>query len=1392
MANIKQFTIEINGVRESIEAVDSLMTKLNQLEEKIKALQGMEINIAENAPDINTTTVSADIDTSTNTRSTYDSAADAAHLAALKEEEAIYQKILETRAKIDAAMSNDNQKLIQEKETLKEITTETKAQVAERRLSSNEYSNTMQGLKQELKDIKQVMQTTDLGDDKFKDLVERANQLTTKLKDIESSYGQYGRNVGNYANGVAEGLAQIKVQVGDTVREFNNAREASRELGNELKSMAINGQQGTKEFKDMQEAVAQLNSSIKDATVSSQAMDTMLDTMESVVSIASTAQGIGTLFGMDNSKIEESIKKLVALQNVMQGIEKINQQLKSGEFMGGYLSKGNELIDKFVAKLTGANKAQQTLNQTTNQGATAAKGLAAAETAQAAATTTATVATKALSFALKTIGIGIVITAVAYLIENWEKLYKWFTDTIPALKNLSTWFDKIKAVAVGVGSAIVNYMVQPLATLVKVIKAIIEGNFSEIPNIIAEGLKKTFNVVENYQRGYNQEIQRQQEAHNAKMREQQKKANEEFQKDEEAKYGKSHKRTQEYLKKQLALTKEGTAEYKELQRRLWEDERQEREENQRKALASSKQYQKNVTDAEKELVRLRIENMKEGLNKTITQLEEERKAKIAKIRSDNVMVKELELETNKYYDKKIEEAKKEHSKELIKIEEDLEMTLLSKRVEYYRKVVSNNKAMQEEEETNNEEFMQRVFNQNIGSYGIQGKNQYSLSTQNTLGIISNGSLDYSKEMIEDYKKLLDLERDYKMVENQLLLAENNELRKEELDLVKMTYDAKLKLYNEYSYELEEKYSSQEDIIKSNEVKQLLIEENYTESLEKTFLQRISAVEYYWAEVKQITIDSSQKMYDDEIKLINEEEQKVISAENKSWRETIVKLNDWYKKKVQTIRQRAKEEEWNVERTESEIKELKEKYQVEIENSHTVHTNMLTEIDEEYRQRRVSAEKEMNNKLRKVTAEYYRNTLQEFRDFQTALNNLSSKQPVLNVFGFVNLKQTNKNNRELLSSYEELARQLQMKRQQLNTAFQGGLINRDTFDSTIREFDSFSNTLGDKIKELKHKLSGWGQIEMVIGEVNQYFQAVGQTMNTVLSSLSTITDNYYQSEIDKQQKYIDEYQDMLDKQKEATQEYADAVRNIEDELTTARGDRRQQLIDQLNAEMAAQRASLAQEKKIEKEKEKAEEKKKKLEHDQAVAKKKMQEAQAYINMAMAISMAAVNSWPIPAIPMMALAAAAGAAQIAAIKSQNIPSYGSGGIIQGKSHSQGGVKVLGGRAEVEGGEFITNKITTEKNVQLLEFINSKKRKVELDEMLEFYSNGKTVKKTISSVKTRFADGGQIPTLRNDITLSDRLLTAFEDYSNKPTYVSVVDIIDKSERLNEVKAISGLYNS
>lgn len=1246
---VKTYQIKINGVQESINAVDSLNKQLDNLEKRMNALNQKGVNVK--------TQGNSDLDA----------------------QEKLEKQILATEEKLAQVRDENYKKLLHMKEELKEYTQIAKSQVASEANQQGLYdTSTMAGMKASLKSIKAEMQMVDIDGDRFKKLTQEANELNNKLKEIEKSYGQYGRNVGNYANGVAEGMTKVKVVVGDTVREFASAREASRTLGNELKSMSINGEQGTKAMKDLQKAVAKVNSDIKDATVSSKAMDNLLDTMQSFAALGQVGQGISALFGFDNDEIERSIQKLVALQNVMQGIEKINQQINSQEGIGAWLAKGNSIIDGFAAKITGANKAQEALNASTTAGVTASKSLAAAEGAQAVATNGVTLATKALSFALKTIGIGLVIAAVAVLVEYWEDIYDWFVDTIPALKNLGSWFEKIERIVVGLGNAILNYLVQPWATLAKVIKATIEGNFSDIPQIISSGLKKAFNGVGNFQAGYNKATENQQKRHNKKMLKEQREANDEWLKDQEAKYGKSYQTTKKYLDKEMALIdkqmaneREGSTKYKELQkekkeiqRKMWENERTEKERQQKQSEKDRKkalEADKKNAEAVKELYELQISLMKDGLDKILAQLEEERRQKLQKIQSDGVMVGKLTEATNALYDQKILEAKEEWAAKIRKVYTDMWTSIYDLSHKNAELLYDNQIQEMQNEKESIEEEAKSLLGDTYSIY-IKGDRDYTKK-------INKEFKTRLKNRTEYYKKVEKARTDYEDAEYEAYVTKSEENMNHELRTLKNGYA--------------EQDKALKDHLKKGEITQA----QYNEATQRLEQERATNEQY-----------------------------------------------------------------------------IKDKYYLEGE----------------------AKEKEYQNRLKKIRVEAIASEIDEI-DIQ--LNNLSKASGNIgknaSVGGIINYKKFKEDAMNSMKGYDDLLNKLYDIKEDLENK-RGSLDPVDyqrqseRLNQQIEQTTSAMQDLSERIREEKEK-----QMQLLA-------QYTYESIMSIMDSIATIQANMYQAQIDNQEKYIQKYQELLDKQRDITQEHASEVDSIENELSSARGARREHLIDLLNAEMAAQRASLAEEKRIEKEQEKAEQKKRKLEHDQAVAQKKMSMAQAAINAAMAITFAAKNDWPMPAIPMIALATAVGAAQLAAIASQKIPEYGDGGVIVGKSHKEGGVPVLGGRAEVEGNEFITNKKTTAQNTDLLYYINSKKRKLDLSDFIDFYGGNGAVRKNIQTVRTKFADGGQIPLLRNDIDVNSSLLQAMENYSNRPQVVQVVDIVNKMDSYRNTQVLAGLTPS
>jgi hypothetical protein len=133
------------------------------------------------------------------------------------------------------------------------------------------------------------------------------------------------------------------------------------------------------------------------------------------------------------------------------------------------------------------------LNLTATTAQTAATATATTiQTAQTAAIQTTTVASKALGMAWKALGIGLIVSAVAYLITNWDSLTASMNKLLPAGKSVGSLFTSIKNGAMGVGQAVLKYITMPFAALTK----LLQGDFDGFKKAISDGLsfKKNFNA----------------------------------------------------------------------------------------------------------------------------------------------------------------------------------------------------------------------------------------------------------------------------------------------------------------------------------------------------------------------------------------------------------------------------------------------------------------------------------------------------------------------------------------------------------------------------------------------------------------------------------------------------------------------------------------------------------------------------------------------------------------------------------------------------------------------------------------------------------------------------------------------------------------------------------
>jgi len=247
----------------------------------------------------------------------------------------------------------------------------------------------------------------------------------------------------------------------------------------------------------------------------------------------------------------------------------------------------------------------------------------------------------ALKTAIGASGIGLLVIALGTVVAYWDDIYAAMIKTFPVLNDMGKALDKLKQVAMGVGTAIATFVLTPFRIIGKIIQGDIQGALDE--------LKKGLDFKKNFQDGANKEEQRQVDAHNAELAEKRKKAEEEA------------------AKKRKAAAEKAAAERAAENKRQQEEQKRKNEEFE-KAQADhiAKMNQMNMSAQDKELAELsaHYSSLIEKYNavgKDTTGLLED-------------FEKEQEEIRKRYADKAKEEADK-LSMERIKREEDLYKSL---------------------------------------------------------------------------------------------------------------------------------------------------------------------------------------------------------------------------------------------------------------------------------------------------------------------------------------------------------------------------------------------------------------------------------------------------------------------------------------------------------------------------------------------------------------------------------------------------------------------------------------------------------------------------------------------------------------------------------------------
>lgn len=1388
MANIKEYKIVINGLEESINAVDSLNKQLNALEAKIKALESKTIKVNVVAPTV----------TSSGTSSKGSSK------ASMSEEEKLSKQIEQTDAKREAYSKKIYQNYLAAKDVLDKTVKSQKEIAAKERLQADQYSkNTMAGLKEELADIKKVMNTTDIGDDAFKQLSARASEITEKLKKLEEAYGQFGRNVGNYPSAF-DALNKVSVTIGGTVKQFDNLKQATKAIRDEMGVLIDQNKEGTVEYKKLEselrrvtKAQQRLNSAMNDAKASSKVMDDLMDTMESFVALGQVGQGFSTLFGLDNSALEQQIAKLVALQNVLSGIEKIRQQMNTGEGIGGWFSDGSKGVDQFVAKLAGAEIRMGKIIGSSKQ---------------------ASIALNGLSTVLKGLGVGAIVGGTIMVINKLNEFSQTAVQAGDASKILGSSVDyttekleKLRKTNVnnylvgitdelGAANNSTNVFIKSLDTLIDRLKEMNEVPVIKFDSKIASeglqnglptGIPTMLKALESMGIG-----------------------------DKEFKYL-NPKPLQEFKKEFISLAK--TIESYERPKSGWQKVNNIIESILPDAITPTGQQRKALGAMGSYILGDYIKEIETTMNKakkemsTFGYVTDKTKKHIIDLKNEmhdnealNIIFSNLDKFTrNSEQAQKVIDALKKAYEEFAESVANpkqldpsrllqLQIDAMADSEEKIRKQNELNRKKEISDANFNPEYTKainakydRELQENLKAYRKSKKqeaDQKKKEERDVQNEIDDYKIQLMKEGLEKETKALENERKQKLQE----IADSGIRVQERQSLVWAVYDKKItELQKDWANEMREIYGDlYRDIEKMNnemidaslDLQESILNADTSKRKDETSDRGITPQNYDDSK-------SLEQYYKEILKI----EQEAADEENRINQERI-KL----KKKTDEEEEELRHDKLVREGSGEYAKQLEagkitlEQYNKLIEEENKVHAKKMQQIEDEYYANSEKSLQDSLDKKKKAYSDYHTSIIAEIRKNQDRISNESSnidKRQNNAAFGIFNIKDVMKGYDDLISKEKTAVEKIKAERDKLIQDKNNGKIKGEDFLVRMEELDAAENAAMASIEDLEKKQKA--SLDKFIGAIMATVQLVGQSIQQIMQAVWEAQDYQMEKEFDELDKWNEELDNKLQEQQDIVEKHKNNVDSIEDELATARGDRRQHLIDQLNAEIEAQRAAQREEQRIQREQEKAKKREEALEKKRREQEYKRNVMQAFISWHLSIANGLATQPFLPVgIAMGALATTLGAIQYALVKSQKPYAKGGqldGGVAQGKRHRDGGIPVLGGRASIEGGEFITNRTTTAKNIDLLEYINSKKKRVDINDLIEFY--GTTPRKTIRAIRTKFEDGGYLPTLPNSLDIREQLQNIVVNQDNRPIYVSVVDINNKQEDVRRVQALAGL---
>ena len=1249
----KEWKIKIGGIQESVENLTTLKEVLSSIERKVNTVNsngGFTVSSKESKK-------------------------------AMDELARLTQKITQYDKEYQIAVEASKGVLKDKNKEVKQLVELEKANIVVQEGAKSTYYEKQQLLSALGKQIKSMNADTDEEKQKQQELISQYSALNKELKDFDASLGNHQRSVGDYKNSIKEAAEELR----DIGAEANEAQER-------LAQMIYEGKGGTKEFEELAKKAGELKRADE---LADQAMERHISTMkglDDVINIAQSATaafelytGAMSAFGLESEGATEAMQKMMSAMSIIQSLQTLQESLTGNTASATLLSK--------ALKATGVELVQTQMSAI--KATAAQEGLSTAQKAGA-------VASKTLGLALKAIPLMFIIGLVATLVTHWQDIVGWFEKTFPILKSMGGAMNALKGVLVGVGKAVVQWLVNPFETFAKVIKRIMAGDFTGAVQEAVNGVKKQFTgLATAFKDGFQSQVQR-------GMEDMTRKAAEEMDK------------TLTHQKNMITKQKNADGTY-----------RKEYIEANKKMFANRKKmYQKDSDEYRKVLeeeaaFNQQIEDAKTGAVKKSSS--ERIKAAKDVAQETEKLIKEAEAELKRYKDATYEFG-------VSMLEQD---TLLLKQEERLQK---------RKLESYSSGPIERYLDELQKLYKIQSDIDNIESTKE-IDAISKALADNIKNIDKTSEAWQRFEKaQYEAIKKSSLEA-GNSLEKAE-EHAEISASDMVNIWSRMFDEMKD--------MKDEEKILLLDSLGYNEQIQE--------------EIKKLSAATSEKEKAEAKKRLN-----ILKTEQASI------INSW--QKVNNIILKAKDD-YNAKTIESQnqtlavMKNELDDYANDAERSYQLLMKRLKEVNVE-----PIAKDNIWGKLfgavdEKETLEKYERIKKMWSRAYDEIQNALQKSEhnweiyvgyVANVYGKDSI-QYKKATQEKMDALEKLRKKaVEVGKVASAPISMNGDLNADGTPDTP---SGNTTTRG-------------GSMQKGLGKFNEFFSKINDTL--LAPAMDTFT-MFMDFAIEQTAQRLEQVQELHDKALDKVNDSADKIKDLNESLRDSGDDNMEATKQQLADEQLLYAQRLAEERKLADEEQAL---KNKQAQQEAAARKmelRYQMMMTIANTAQGASKAlATWGWPLGAI-FAGIMTALGAVQVALIAKQigaiKPVKYADGGIINGKPHSQGGVRVGNTNIEVEGGEMVISKKNTQRYKDVLYKINSNDPSVR-------YLQGSTRQYADTKIR-KYANGGELNFDMADESLrtqqdTSKLMAAIGSINMNPI-VTVKDIWKAEDRLVKVRALSG----